>query len=258
VSDQVGASQQPAQPTGTSSSAVPLSADERFGDRLPGEEDHRNGDATRPHESRRRAALEWGVLIGAALIVALVARAFVFQAYYIPSDSMVPRLETGDRVIVSKVAYDLRDPHRGDLVVFSKPPSWNIQGVNTLVKRVVGLPGETIQGKDGRIYINGKPLPESYLPPTVQSKTFGPEQIPAGSYFMLGDNRQNSEDSAYFSSAVNKKYFVGPVELTFWPVNRLVVPGVVWLVLGLVVIGLLGWWLSSIIRTPRRGRASPV
>jgi signal peptidase I len=235
-------------PTGKAPSAVPLSADERYGT------DSANGDGKPAHESRRRAALEWGVLIGAALIVALVARAFVFQAYYIPSDSMVPRLETGDRVIVSKVAYDLRDPHRGDLVVFTKPPNWNITGVNTLVKRVVGLPGETIEGKNGVIYINGKPKPEPYLPTSVRSKTFGPVQIPAGSYFMLGDNRQNSEDSAYFSSAVNKKYFVGPVELTFWPFNRLVVPGIVWVVLGLLVLALLGWWLSSIVRTPRRGR----
>jgi signal peptidase I len=98
-----------------------------------------------------------------------------------------------------------------------------------LVKRVVGMPGETIQGRDGHIYINGKLLPEPYLPADVQSKDFGPVKVPANSYFMLGDNRQYSNDSTVWGPA-NRNLFVGPVEATIWPLNRLDLPGWIWII----------------------------
>src|SRR6476469_7249099 len=146
-------------------------------------------------DGRMRTLVEWGVII--AIAFAFIVRGFAFQTFYIPSESMVPRLETDDRVLVNKLTYDLRDPARGDVVVFRTPPNAKkeVQGMDDLVKRVIGMPGETIEGKDGHVYINGKLLPEPWLDANVQSKPFAPVHVPANSYFMLGDNRQYSNDS---------------------------------------------------------------
>jgi signal peptidase I len=179
--------------------------------------------------SGMRNAVEWVVIIAIAIGFAFLVRGVAFQTFYIPSESMVPRLQTDDRVIVNKLTYDFRDPSRGDVVVFSTPPGSHIEDMSDLVKRVVGLPGETIQGKDGRIYINGELLPEPYLPADVQSKDFGPVKVPANSYFMLGDNRQYSNDSTVWGPA-NRDLFVGPVEATIWPLNRLDIPGWIWVI----------------------------
>ena len=95
---------------------------------------------------------------------ALVVRTFLVQAFYIPSDSMVPTLERGDRVLVNKLSYKLHDVRRGDVVVFTAPQGVARSGVKDLIKRVIGLPGETVEGVDGQIFIGGKRLEESYLP----------------------------------------------------------------------------------------------
>ena len=93
-----------------------------------------------------RTAIEWGVLLVAAIVLALVIKTFLFQAFYIPSESMVPTLEVGDRVLVNKLSYDLHDVNRGDIVVFEAEPNpgWRDTGIDDLVKRVIGLPGETV------------------------------------------------------------------------------------------------------------------
>src|SRR3954447_2779945 len=107
---------------------------------------------------------EWAILILCALTIALLIKTFLFQAFYIPSDSMVPTLKTHDRVIVNKLSYKLHPVHRGDIVVFKAPPNVD-PAVKDLVKRVLALPGETVEGRpDGHIYINGKALNEKYLP----------------------------------------------------------------------------------------------
>jgi signal peptidase I len=177
-----------------------------------------------PSESRKsrsgRAALEWGILIVAALLIAVVIRAFVFQAFYIPSESMVPTLKVGDRVLVNKLSYKLHDPRRGDIIVFKAPPAAATADIKDLVKRLVGLPGDTIEGKDGHIYINGKVLSEPYLPKNVKSRTFGPEKVPPDSYFMLGDNRQYSKDSTFFGP-IKRNQFIGRVFMRIWPPSRL-------------------------------------
>ena len=167
-----------------------------------------------------RAAVEWGVLIVAALLIAIVIRTFVFQAFYIPSESMVPTLKVGDRVLVNKLSYKLHDPRRGDIVVFKAPPAAATADIKDLVKRLVGLPGETIEGKEGHIYINGKVLNEPYLPKDVKSRTFGPEKVPPDSYFMLGDNRQYSKDSTFFGP-IKRNQFIGRVFMRIWPLDRL-------------------------------------
>jgi signal peptidase I len=167
-----------------------------------------------------RAAAEWGILIVAALVIAIVIRTFVFQAFYIPSESMVPTLKIGDRVLVNKLSYKLHDPRRGDIVVFKAPPAAATADIKDLVKRLIGLPGETIEGRDGRIYINGKALSEPYLPRNVKSRTFGPEKVPPDSYFMLGDNRQYSKDSTFFGP-IKRDQLIGRVFMRIWPPSHL-------------------------------------
>jgi signal peptidase I len=184
----------------------------------------------------RRAVIEWVVLVAVALAVAFLARQFVFQLFYIPSESMVPALEVNDQVFVNKLAYDLGDPERGHLVVFERPDDWNVE-VADLVKRVVGLPGESIEGRDGHVYIDGRRLDEPYLAEGVTTSDFGPIRIPAGHYFLRGDNREHSNDSRSYS-AVDEDQFVGKVVMTVWPLDRLSVPGV--LLIGLAVVVVLG------------------
>ena len=181
-----------------------------------------------PDDGRMRNLIEWGVIILVAVGFAFLVRGFAFQTFFIPSESMVPRLETDDRVLVNKFAFDLRDPARGDVVVFRTPPNaTGITGMDDLVKRVVGMPGETIEGRDGHIFIDGRVLKEPYLPAGLQSTTFAAQRIPANSYFMLGDNRQFSNDSTHWGPA-NRNLFVGPVFMTIWPLDRIDVPGWLW------------------------------
>jgi signal peptidase I len=168
-------------------------------------------------------ALEWGILIVSALVIALVIKAFLFQAFYIPSDSMVPTLKTHDRVIVNKLSYRLHPVHRGDIIVFKSPPGVD-PSVKDLIKRVIALPGETVEGRpDGNIYINGKLLNEPYLPKgESRGQSFAAVKVPPDSYWVMGDNRKNSFDSRFFPEHfIRKKDIVGRAFVRIWPLNRL-------------------------------------
>ena len=171
----------------------------------------------------RRLAIEWTVLIVAALVIAFLIKTFLFQAFFIPSESMVPTLKVGDRVLVNKLSYDLHDVHRGDIIVFKTPPGQD-DGVNDLVKRVIGLPGETVEFRDGSVFINGKQLDEHYLPDgTVTAPTCGVATsvtVPAGHYWVMGDNRTQSKDSRCFG-AIPKGDIVGRAFFRFWPLSRI-------------------------------------
>jgi signal peptidase I len=168
--------------------------------------------------SRRKQGYEWLVLVAASLAVALFVRAFLIQAFYIPSESMVPTLVTNDRVLVNKLSYKLHDVHRGDIVVFDAPPGAATAQVKDLIKRVVGLPGETIEGRNGSIFINGKPIDEPYLPPDVRSRDFPPAKVPPKEIWVLGDNRQDSRDSTFFGP-ITEKSIVGRAFIKIWPLN---------------------------------------
>ena len=174
-----------------------------------------NGNEPEPNQ-RRRQGLEWIVLVVASLAVALVVRAFLIQAFYIPSESMLPTLHKDDRVLVNKLSYRLHDVHRGDVIVFEAPPQASTSEVKDLIKRVVGLPGETIEGRGGEIYIDGKPLDEPYLPATVRSREFPAEKVPPHSFWVLGDNRQDSKDSTFFKS-IDQGTIVGRAFVRIWP-----------------------------------------
>ena len=136
------------------------------------------------------------LLIGGALVVALLVKTFLFQAFYIPSKSMDPTLKVHDRVLVNKLSYKLHDVHRGDIVVFEKPPN-EVSDIKDLVKRVIGLPNETVEGRNGHVYVDGHPLPEKYLQPGITTSSFAERKIPGGSIWVMGDNRPDSQDSRF-------------------------------------------------------------
>jgi signal peptidase I len=175
----------------------------------------------------RRWAYEWVVILLIAVLVAFVLRTFVIQTFFIPSASMTPTLQVGDRIVVNKLSYHLHSVHRGDIIVFKRPPNENCAGppVPDLVKRVIGLPGEVISDRHGTVYINGKALDQSWLPkhtPTTYTAPFAPVKIAANHYFVMGDDRVDSCDSRDWGT-VPASYIVGRVELRIWPISRIAI-----------------------------------
>lgn len=203
-----------------------------------------------------RWVLEWSVVIVAAVLLAFGVRTYVAQMFYIPSGSMLPTLQIGDRIVVDKLAYRFGSVHRGDIVVFARPPLVDADYTD-LVKRVIGLPGETIGLRDGHVTINGKILDEPWLPqpeplsePSSLPEGFSlthPYTIPADHYFVMGDNRPDSEDSRYFGP-IPGSLIVGKMVLRVWPLD-----GTVWLtaLVVLAVVVLAGVWM--VLRRPRDG-----
>lgn len=165
--------------------------------------------------------MEWLAILAVAVIAAFLVRAFVVEPFFIPSGSMEPTLEVGDRVLVNKLSYDFHPVHRGDVVVFKKPAGDFSPGIKDLIKRVIGLPGETISAHGGYVYIDGRKLDETWLPRVDQGTTaaFGPVHIPSGEYFMMGDNRRDSADSRVIGP-VPEKLFVGRAFVRVWPLSR--------------------------------------
>lgn len=187
---------------------------------------------------------ELPVLVLLAVGLALLIKTFLVQAFFIPSESMVPTLQVGDRVLVNKVVYHLRDPRRGEVIVFENPhPApeestdpvtgffrWLGRGLGfsqgpeeDFIKRIIGLPGETISARNGSVYVKrpgdeqaGR-LDEPYLPPGTQTADFGPKKIPEGSYFVMGDNRANSNDSRYSLGPIPEGKIVGKAFIIIWP-----------------------------------------
>jgi signal peptidase I len=167
-----------------------------------------------------RNAVEWVLVIAGALLVAFLIKTFLFQAFYIPSESMEPTLVNRDRVIVNKLSYRLHDVNRGDLVVFDRPPNEPPTEVEELIKRVIALEGETIEARQGEIFIDGRLLTEPYLNTPSSSGTFGPLMVPDGHVFVMGDNRNNSRDSRVFGP-IDEDLIVGRAFVRVWPLGRL-------------------------------------
>jgi signal peptidase I len=169
-----------------------------------------------------RNAVEWVVIIAAALVVALVIKTFLFQAFFIPSESMEPTLRPGDRVLVNKLSYHFHPIHRGDVVVFKRPPAEAADPtIKDLIKRVIGLPGDTIEERDGKVYINGRQLKEPYLTAdTGTTLTLPVKVVPPGQYFVLGDNRTNSKDSR-FIGPIPGSLIVGRAFVRVWPLSSI-------------------------------------
>jgi signal peptidase I len=168
-----------------------------------------------------RSIVEWVAVVVGALVVALVVKTFLFQAFYIPSASMEPTLEKGDRVLVNKLSYDLHDVHRGDIIVFELPSDKvGPDGIKDLIKRVIGLPGDEIESRDGQVYINGKLLKEPYLPEgvTTDHPPITKQKVPKGHVFVMGDNRDNSADSRFENRGpIPIDTIIGRAFIQVWP-----------------------------------------
>jgi signal peptidase I len=190
-------------------------------------------DGMNPRTRRSlRIALEWTILIIAAVSIAFIIKSFLFQAFYIPSGSMEPTLNVGDRVLVNKLSYDFHDVNRGDIVVFEAPPSARRGDIEDFVKRVIGLPGETVTADDdGTVLVDGRRLKEPYLPkgtltrfssvPPGCGTPAGGKQgcvVPSGHVLVLGDNRGNSTDGRSFGP-ISDSSIIGRVFVRIWPVD---------------------------------------
>ncbi len=187
--------------------------------------------AGEPSTARRRlqSSLEWAAVVIGALVVALVVKTFLFQAFYIPSASMEPTLEKGDRVLVNKVSYDLHDVHRGDIIVFElDEDEVGPDGIKDLIKRVVGLPGDVVESRDGVVYVNDRALDEPYLaegtvtgdPQDSRNPAIERQTVPEDHVFVLGDNRSNSADSRYpYRGPIPIDTIVGRAFVLVWPID---------------------------------------
>jgi signal peptidase I len=187
---------------------------------------------------RVRLAAHITAFVVPAFLLAVLVKVFVAQAYYIPSTSMQPQLDVGDRVLVSRLAYRLHEPRRGDVVVFDEPGAEGDSGTlpgravrtvlgalgvgtegDTLVKRVVALSGETVEGREGRLFVDGRELHEPYLARDQVTSAFGPEEVPTDRLWVLGDSRENSVDSRSFGP-IPLDDLEGRAVLRVWPPQR--------------------------------------
>jgi signal peptidase I len=191
--------------------------------------------ATRRLPRGWRIAIDWVVTIVGAIAIVLAIKQWVVNPYRIPSSSMEPTLHCArpssgcearfsDRVLANRFIYHFRKPHRGDIIVFKTPPlaEQKCGAGGTFVKRLIALPGETWQEKNGSVYINGKKLIEPYVKADRRDTgtSYPARKIPQGMYFMMGDNRTQSCDSREWGS-VPRKNLIGEVFAVYWPPNRI-------------------------------------
>ncbi len=199
-----------------------------------------------PPAAPRSFLAELPVLVLVAFVLALLLKTFLVQAFYIPSESMVPTLAIGDRVLVNKVVYEVREPRRGEVVVFREDgdllgPDTRSVGQRVLdfltsglgappserdfIKRIIGLPGETIELRHGVVYVDGRPLPEGlaseggYLA-EADIADFQAVTVPEGQYFMMGDNRRQSADSRSAMGTIDREDLIGRAFVVIWPLGR--------------------------------------
>jgi signal peptidase I len=183
-----------------------------------------------------RLLREWGVVLAIALAVAFIVRLVLFSPFYIPSGSMEPTLRKDDKILVNKLSYKLHDVHRGDVVVFDRPPGVTFdKDVKDLVKRVIGIPGDTIEIRNCLLSINGQNIDEPYIdhdaagvPQCTAGATRvvdpdgdGKIEVPAGKVFVMGDNRHpNGSNDSRFWGFLDEKLIVGRAFVVYWPSSR--------------------------------------
>ncbi len=161
--------------------------------------------------------------IGLSVVLALGIRQFVAEARFIPSGSMKPTLQIDDRLVIEKISYRFNPPKRGDVIVFQAPQAaLDLVGStrkDAYIKRVIGLPGDTVEVKEGQVFIGGNALEEDYIqaPPAY---TWGPETVPEGEYLVLGDNRNSSSDGHEWGF-LPRENIIGRAVVRFWPPQRI-------------------------------------
>ena len=177
----------------------------------------------RKRNERKRGVLEYLVILVVAFVLVFgVIKPFVVEAFRVPSESMVPTLEVRDRFLANKFVYRFTEPERGDIVVFQSVEPNDKGEFDTLVKRVVGLPGDVIEVRSGSLLVNGEPRDEPYLNIDVVADInapYGPKEVPEGTFFALGDNRGNSLDSRFYGP-VPMENLKGEAFVRFWPISR--------------------------------------
>jgi signal peptidase I len=199
-----------------------------------------HGRRAAARRTRRRFYAELPFLLIAALVLTVLVKGFLIQAFFIPSRSMEPTLDVGDRVVVNRLAYRLGEPAHGQVVVFLRPTgadpaaagplSWvrravaqglggTPPGSEDLIKRVVGVPGDVLEGRQGRLWRNGRPVDEPYLRDNTFTSDFKRVRVRPDHYWVMGDNREDSADSRVFGQ-VDRSALVGRAVLTVWPVQH--------------------------------------
>ena len=181
----------------------------------------------KPNNSSNKANLwqqikENGTTVLIALILAVIIRIFIAEPRYIPSESMYPTLETGDRLVIEKVAYKFHTPEKGDIIVFQPPENLRLLGYEksqAFIKRAIAKAGETVAVKEGVVYLNDQPLEEDYIaaPPAYD---LIPVTVPKGQLFVMGDNRNNSNDSHVWGFLPTENV-IGHAVFRFWPLERI-------------------------------------
>jgi len=193
---------------------------------LPDEPTNAVEEVTLRSRSSRRHLVEWVAVLVVAVLASVVLRVYVVQTFEVPSGSMLPTLQVGDRLVVDKIPGLAHRIHRGDIIVFHRAPGDTDPQYPILVKRVIGLPGETISSKGDTIYIDGKPIAEPWLAalnrtPTCPQPDFDitTTHIKQGQYFVMGDCRGNSSDSRFWGT-VPTRNIIGRVFLVIWRHNH--------------------------------------
>jgi signal peptidase I len=192
-------------------------------------------------EKVKSAVRETIEVLVTAFLLAMLIRAFLIQAFYIPSSSMEPTLKVGDRLFVARFIYWFTKPERGEIIVFRSPgspeksyfirkiaPTVSILTFGRLdldphkdyIKRVVAREGETVEVEEGIVYLNGQPLEEPYIKEEMWQKGYGPKKVPPNCLFVLGDNRNKSNDSRYWGFLSSEK-LEGKALFIFWPPWRI-------------------------------------
>jgi signal peptidase I len=189
----------------------------------------------RPQSHRGRVVFDYGLTALTAVLIAILVQAFVVKPYLIPSTSMANTLVPGQRVLVDRLIYRFSPVHRGDIIVFRNP----MPPHEVMIKRVVGLPADVLSLRDGALYVNGDRAPDSYvdkiagaieptMPPGPDTSDdpgapwslSRPYRVPEGCYFVMGDNRTDSDDSRYWGP-VPRAAIIGEAFLSYWPLGRI-------------------------------------
>jgi signal peptidase I len=190
---------------------------------------------------RRRGFIEWIVIVVVALVAAFVIRTYIIESYVVPTASMYPTIKDGDRVLVNKLSFDFGNSVRaGDIIVFHESPNDTDKTTPILIKRVIGLPGQTLSsGPNGELFVDGKLLPEPLLTPAAMDQGAGPAictpeaspaatadcrgkvlHLPAGEYYVMGDHRGDSDDSRFWGP-IPRHLIIGRAFVRIWPLNRI-------------------------------------